>query len=246
MVRAAEFEGYLATSAAAGSGGLSDEVLSRLFDQFLDERLLRRLAVERGVVEAGATPREAVVALLEKERVLGGPIADADIAAYYGAHRADFRRPERLRLRQILTADRATAERARAEVLAGARFAAVARRLSRDAHARRGGFQGEFAREDLPPAFADLLFGLPPGAVSPVLDAPSGYHVFQVVAHLPEHELAIAEAEVEIRAALERERGDRTLAALAAEARRRYTLAIHAPNLPFEYQPAVASPGQPS
>jgi parvulin-like peptidyl-prolyl isomerase len=235
-VRAAAFEAYLATSAGTGSSGLSNEVLSRLLDQFLSELLLRRLAVERGAVAQGAPVREAVSALIAGERA-AEPVSARDVAEYYMAHLDQFDRPERLRLRQILTADRAAAERARAEVLAGADFATVARRLSRDAHAQRGGFQGELSRDDLPAAFADLLFGLAPGALSPVLDAPSGYHVFQVEAHLPPRRLELAEAEAEIRATLERERADRALAALVTEARRRYTLVIHARNLPFDYEP---------
>lgn len=236
LVRAADFEDYLKGSAGEGSSELSSDVLSRLLDQFLDERLLRRLAVERGLIGADATGREAVAALLRQAEEAAGPVLDGDIATHYAAHRDEFSRPERLRLRQILTADRATAERARAEILAGAEFSAVARRLSRDARARRGGFQGELGREDLPPRFAEILFQLEPGAVSTVLDAPYGHHVFQVAAHLPARRLTLAEVENEIRATLERERADGALATMVREARRRYTLEVYASNVPFEYR----------
>ena len=53
-VRYAEFERYVARSAGdAGDVGLGSDVLSALFDQFLDERLLARLAADRGLVPAG-------------------------------------------------------------------------------------------------------------------------------------------------------------------------------------------------
>jgi parvulin-like peptidyl-prolyl isomerase len=118
----------------------------------------------------------------------------------------------------------------------------VARRLSRDPSARRGGFQGELGREDLPPAFAEALFALAPGELSGVLEAAYGFHVFQVTARLPLHQLTLAEAEPEIRATLERESADRALEALVAEARRRYTLDVYVRNLPFRYRAAPPLP----
>lgn len=241
VVRAAEFEAYLRSSAGEDTSELSNEVLSSLFEQCLDERMLRRLAVDRGAVGAEAGAREAVAALLRLAAAAAGPISERELADYHAAHGSDFARPERLRLRQILTTDRESAEKARAEILAGAKFSAVARRLSRDASAKRGGFQGELGRDDLPPAFAGVLFALPAGEISPVLTAPYGHHVFQVIAHLPARQLGLDEAAPEIRAALERDRGDRALAALVGEAQRRYTLEVYARNLPFRYQATPAA-----
>ncbi|HEX9671663.1 MAG TPA: hypothetical protein VGC93_19495, partial [Thermoanaerobaculia bacterium] len=48
-VRYAEFEQAVARTVGDDEGVLGSDVLSRLFDQFLDEELLARLAAERGL-----------------------------------------------------------------------------------------------------------------------------------------------------------------------------------------------------
>ena len=64
-VRVADFEAHLADSAAAGDEALEDQVLSALLDDYLDERLVRRLAIDRGVVDRRATAGEALAALMK-------------------------------------------------------------------------------------------------------------------------------------------------------------------------------------
>jgi parvulin-like peptidyl-prolyl isomerase len=238
-VRYAEFERYVARSAGdPGEGGvLGSDVLSELFDQFLDERLLARLAVDRGLVRAAAgaaEPRRAIDALLA-----AGPPQEAgagEVARYYQAHAGDFSRPERVRLRQILTADRGAAEEARREIAAGKPFAEVARRLSRDPSAASGGDQGELARADLPPSFADVIFALRPGEVSPIVPAEYGFHLFQVTAREPAEVVPLAAARGEILGRLRRQGADRLLRALVQEARRRYNVKVYERNLPFAYE----------
>ena len=236
-VRYAEFEAYLSRSVGRTEGVLPSAVLSQLFDQFVEEKLLVRLAVDRGLVTAASRPRPAIDALLRQG--LGADPAEAEIAAYYQAHRAEFARPERVRLRQILTEDRATAERARREVAGGADFAAVARRLS---HRQQGegaaasGYQGELARADLPPALVDVIFSLAPGEVSRVVSASYGFHVFQVIARLPQEMAPLPQVHDEILARLRQERADRLLRSLVQQGKARYNVQVYGRNLPFNYE----------
>jgi hypothetical protein len=237
-VRYSEFEAYLERSADDSDGVLGSDVLSQLFDQFLEERILVRMAVDRKLLPAGkGGPQEAREATdaflsdLEKSEP-----TDQEVAAWYGAHRQEFVRPERVRLRQILTEDRATAERALQEISAGGDFAELARRLSRDPSAATGGYQGELSRENLPPAFADVIFALKPGEVSKVVPADYGFHLFQVVERFPAGAVPLAEAREEIRERLRQERADRLLAELVREGRSQYNVVVHRRNLPFNYQ----------
>ncbi|HEX5759658.1 MAG TPA: peptidylprolyl isomerase, partial [Thermoanaerobaculia bacterium] len=173
-VRYGEFERSVARTVGDDEGVLASDVLSRLFDQFVDEELLARLAAERGL--QAASRRGAADALLRE--ALARPVGEHEVGRYYAAHRGEFSRPERVRLRQILVEDRAAAERARAEVVGGADFAAVARRVSRDPSAPRGGLQGELSRRDLPASFAAAIFGLAEGEVSAIVPADYGFHLF--------------------------------------------------------------------
>lgn len=236
-IRYGRFEDYVERTAGDGETVLEGDVLSQLFDQFLDEELLARLAIDRGLARdatSAAARRRAIDALLAAE--LGKDPAPEEIAAYYQAHRDDFARPERVRLRQILTQDRATAERALRELSGGADFAQVARRLSGDSGAASGGFQGELSRDDLPPAFAEVIFALEPGEVSRLVPAEYGFHIFQVVSRSPAEVIPLEQASGEIVERLRQERADQALAALVGEARRRYNVEVVGRNLPFEYR----------
>ena len=240
-IRYGRFEEYVQRTAGDGEPVLGNDVLSQLFDQFLDEELLLRLATDRGLVKEGApspasasSRRKAIDALLA-DGLTREPGAD-EIAAYYQAHREAFARPERVRLRQILIEDRATAERAVRELAAGADFAQLARQLSRDPSAASGGYQGELSREELPPELADVIFSLGSGEVSRLVPADYGFHIFQVVSRLPAEVVPLADATPEIAERLRQERADRLLAELVGESRRRYNVAVYDRNLPFEYR----------
>jgi hypothetical protein len=232
-VRYAEFERYVRRNAGE-TGALGNDVLSQLFDQFLEERLLARLAVDRKRASPDADPRQALSALIAAAPQPAP--SEEEIAGYYQAHRGEFARPERVRLRQILTEDRATAEKARGEIAAGTPFEVVARRLAQGSAVD----QGELARGDLPPTFADLIFALHAGEVSPVVPASYGFHIFQVVSRQPAEVVAPAAARREIVAKLREERADRRLRALVEEARGRYNTKVYERNLPFGYEGAYS------
>jgi hypothetical protein len=236
-VRYAEFERYVTRNVGDAGTALGSDVLSELFDQFLDECLLARLAVDRGLVPPAAAPRQATDALLTAD--LRGEAGDGevarDVAQYYEAHPQEFTHPERVSLRQILTQDRAAAEAARREIVAGAPFEEVARRLSNGPRADSGGYQGELARGDLPPSFADLIFSLKPGEVSPVVPAEYGFHLFQVIEREPAQRVPLAAAREEILARLRQQNADQLLRSLVQTARSRYNVKVYERNLPFGY-----------
>jgi peptidyl-prolyl cis-trans isomerase C len=241
-VHYSEFEGYLARTAGDGENVLASDVLSQLFDQFLDEELLVRRAADRGLVkeslagkDAGPGARRRAIDELLRADVTAQP-SDPEIAAYYVAHHDEFARPERVRLRQILTEDRATAEKALRELAAGADFGRLADRLSRDPGAKSGGYQGELSRQDLPPAFADLIFALQPGQVSRLVPADYGFHIFQVVSRAPAEVVPLDVARAEIAEHLREQKADQVLTELVQDARRRYNVQLYERNLPFEYK----------
>ena len=82
-VRRAEFETYLVRNAGGGET-LASEPLSVLFDRFVEERLLCRLAGQRGVAARDDPPRRAVDALLAAD----GPLEPtAERCCLYREHR---------------------------------------------------------------------------------------------------------------------------------------------------------------
>lgn len=241
----AHFESYLRENVDAPDLPLGNKVLSQLFDQFLDEQLLVRLALDRGFKshpDSAATPsldqRLAVTYLLTE----AAPAFDlkAEVAAYYEEHQDDYLRPESVRLRQILVHDRLLAEEALQALKKGEDFAQVASRYSQVPMAHLGGEQGRLAREDLPESFADAIFELQEGEISDVLSAEYGFHIFQVVERFPAEAVPLEEASAEIEQRLERRHVDQLLAAFIDEARGRYNVKIYINNLPFDYQGSYA------
>ncbi|HYN21405.1 MAG TPA: peptidyl-prolyl cis-trans isomerase [Thermoanaerobaculia bacterium] len=237
-VRYSEFEQYLTQTAGDSEAVLASDVLSQLFDQFLDEKLLVRIASERGLlagsVQGGGDPRRAIDSLLQ-QGIQGEP-GEAEIARYYETHRQEFVRPERVRLRQILTDDRETAEKVVQQLAAGADFVALAKQVSRDPSASMGGYQGELAREDLPPAFTEVIFSLQPGEVSRVVPADYGFHIFQVTERLLAGTVPLEDARADIAERLRQEQADRLLADLVRDGRSQYNVTVHVRNLPFNYR----------
>ncbi len=233
-IRYDQFEAYLRDNVDSTDPSLEGEVQSRLFDQFLDEQLLTRLAVERGMVEPGSDLRDAVGFLLEGFPREGW--TDSRLQAYYQAHLSEYRRPEEVHLRQILVADRETAEQALGAIAGGDDFGQVAARFSQEPNAQLGGDQGRLAREDLPTAFAGAIFELEPGEVTGVVAADYGFHLFQVVERFPAKLLAFEEVADSIRGVLERQRVDEIIAGFIEEARERYNVTIFPANIPFDYQ----------
>ncbi|MDX1501834.1 MAG: peptidylprolyl isomerase [Thermoanaerobaculia bacterium] len=230
----ADFEAYLRENSVESGLAVESAAASRLFDQFLGEELLQRLARDRGLAAEGSSSAAALEALLAAEG--SEAVSDAEVEEAYRSRAETYRRPERVRLRQILVADREAAAAALAELEAGAPFEEVAASRSQGPAASRAGDQGVLTREDLPPAFVDLIFGLETGAHSQVVPADYGYHIFQVTRRWPAESVPLEQAAPEIRERLAGERLRETRARLVEEARRRYNLRVDEKNLPFHYQ----------
>lgn len=239
-----DFRGYVEESLGGEpSGGdtarFGSAVLSRLFERFVEDQLLVRLARDRGLVDRESTVHEAATRLLEMSPPV---VSSSEIERYYAENRSDFARPPRVRLRQILAQDRAAAVLALAELEAGVDFGEVARLRSIGPSASSGGLQGELSREDLPPALAEVVFELGEGEWSELLEADYGFRIFQVERRLPEETLTLAEAAPAVRALLEEAQGEELVRAAAAEARQEYNLRVAVERLPFEYHGVLADP----
>ena len=232
QVRYSEFEMYLQENSVDSGLALASDVLSELFDQFLDEELLRRVAVERGLIAQTDTRRTAVRAVVGE--LEAGTIPVERITAYYRDHGHDFEIEEGVRLRQVLAEDRATAEEVRRRMLSGIPFEEVLGDSDLNSSALWGD-EGELSSGDLPPILADTIFALEPGEVSEVVAADYGFHIFQVVERLPPEQMELARAEERIREILRRELVDDGLEKLVAEARERYNVQVFRRNIPFNY-----------
>ena len=137
----ADFEAYLRQNSVDGETGLSSEVLSSLFDQYLDEALLAELSADEGHAEPGASRQTAVEALIANS--LPEEVSREDIVDYFNRYQAQFERQESVVLRQILVEERAAAEVALRAIEAGMPFEEAVQKHSQGPGADLGGIQGE-------------------------------------------------------------------------------------------------------
>jgi peptidyl-prolyl cis-trans isomerase D len=155
------------------------------------------------------------------DQIPGGKpqISDADVQAYYTAHKDAYNVPEQVKARHILigvpqgadaktdAAAKAKAEEVLKQVKAGGDFAALAKANSTDPGSKdSGGELGTFTRGKMVPAFEKAAFALQAGQTSDLVKTDFGYHIIQVEQHDQAHEKPLSEVKPEIVAVLEQQK----------------------------------------
>lgn len=300
-VRLGEFDRFVQTSAQQETPVLSSEVMSALFEQFIEEQLLLRAADEAGIqadpravaermsslkqVEPGAraasededgavatevvapnpgpgpgrgpgpgpgpgpasafrssdevTARDVerqmrIERLIATKALAGLAVSDAEVAAYYEAHRDDFVGPETVDVSQILVDDDALAQELRTTLLAKKRtFEDLAREKSQGPDAANGGHLGTFARGELPPSFESHVFDLKPGALSEVVPTDFGFHIFRLNARTEGRPLGLDDVHEAIRVELLRNKGDEAMKRYVGDLSKRFPVKVYHEHLTF-------------
>jgi peptidyl-prolyl cis-trans isomerase SurA len=136
--------------------------------------------------------RRYVAKLKAEGKLPPTPVSEEDVTEAFERQKDQLpQRPARVTFRQIVVPAQATAAaraaaRAKADSLlvelrAGGDFALIARRESMDeTTAERGGDLGWNRRGEMVPAFDRMMFALPPGVVSPVVETTFGFHIIKV------------------------------------------------------------------
>jgi hypothetical protein len=181
-VTADKFSAFVVAQTGRGLPEVSPDLASALFERYLEEEVMLAAFPAPGDDDLMAAARTARV----RELLLSmcpppAPPSDAQVDAYLARHPELADGGERVRLRQLILPDRATAQVARDRVRAGEDFLAVSRALSRAPNAASGGLLGWVERGQLPPEFEGAAFGLAVGELSDPVPSNSGWHVFQIM-----------------------------------------------------------------
>ena len=212
--------------------------------EFLRNYLLYRAALRRAE-SAGYADDPRIRRIRDREMALRWtedrmasyqppPITDAEVRARWVRNKP-LDRPTRVRARHILTADLATADALRAEILAAlsrpgvdaeAVFSDFARRHSLDEKTgNKGGDllffsrnRGEVAWRLTPPAILEAALAMRNvGQVSLPLEGPAGFHLVMVTGRREATQLTLEDAAPGIRAALAQELAEAAREAVEAE-----------------------------
>jgi parvulin-like peptidyl-prolyl isomerase len=147
-----------------------------------------------------------VVAALTKEI---SPPSEAAVLDYYRKNEESFRRPEQVRVSQIVVRTPEDGKRILDELKKGKPFEMLARTYSFTPEAGQGGDLGFVEKGVLPASLEGAFWKLAAGKTTPVIPSEYGYHVVRVTERKPEHVETVDEARPRIVKVLtERERED--------------------------------------
>lgn len=129
----------------------------------------------------------------EESLVTDVSVTDAEVEAYYLSHTSAYQSEERILARQLVVADRETAESLRAQIANGASFAELAAANSLELADRQGalGAQAQeteprpVGRAALPTAVANAAFALRGAGLTEVVETPVGFQIVQVEEYVP-------------------------------------------------------------
>lgn len=159
-----------------------------LLEQGLDyktwEKQLRLIISERQVVE-----------MLSKELI---PLSEKEMKSYYRAHKKNFKRPERVKIRQIVLKTRDDAMRIR-ELLKRRSF--NLKKLAKKYSIVPKHFSDEWIERGGPEVYK-TAFSMRVGRTSPVLKSNMGYHIFKVIRKQKESQLQFSKVKDRIRRAI--------------------------------------------
>jgi peptidyl-prolyl cis-trans isomerase C len=164
-----------------------DTLYPVLLDRLVDHESLVMMAKRKGLEDRkqvqhdiqAATERILEAAYLAE--VAAPAVTEQAIQARYKRLYGNRPATEEVHARHILVATEAEARKVLEELQKGADFATIARVVSKDPDAVKGGDLGFFRREQVWPGFADVAFSLQPGQVGPnPIHNEFGWHVIKV------------------------------------------------------------------
>jgi peptidyl-prolyl cis-trans isomerase C len=108
-------------------------------------------------------------------------VTEADIRKYYDEHKNEYQNPVRISASHILLPTEPEAKEALARLKKGEDFVKLAKEISKDPTAIRGGKIGEVMKGDLSelPEFEKELFSMRTGAISGIVKTKIGYHIIK-------------------------------------------------------------------
>lgn len=187
----------------------------------------RKFLEESGSTEADIRFQVEIELLQQEivERVSKGvgPVAQADIEAYYRENREEFATPEARDVRVVLTKTRVRALQARRELNAGRSWRSVARRYSIDEASKdRGGRLVGVTKGQQERALDRAVFGARRGQIRGPVRTQFGYYIFKVTRIAPPVQASLKESTSTIKALLSSQNQQRALDAFGESYRARW------------------------
>lgn len=161
--------------------------------------------------------------LLEREVFEKVTVDQGEVKGFYDSNPQVFRVPEQVRARHIIVRVKEGAtegekkqakeaiQKAAERIKKGESFEEVAKQVSQDGSAQRGGDLGYFSRGQMVPEFEEAAFSLEKGKVSQVVETKFGYHIIKLEDRKEARTLSFQEVEPKIAEFLRQKKGEEQL-----------------------------------
>lgn len=166
---------------------LPDEVLfNGIVEQMIDQMLLAQAATAAGLERRPAialnllNQQRAILADAYLREAVGARATPEAVEARYRELYLDAEPSQEVRAGHILVETEEVASELKAQLDAGADFAALAAEHGTDGTASQGGDLGWFAQSDMVPEFADAAFAMEPGTISAPVKTAFGWHLIRL------------------------------------------------------------------
>ncbi|PLX19210.1 MAG: hypothetical protein C0601_02505 [Candidatus Muiribacterium halophilum] len=126
-------------------------------------------------------------------------VSEDDIKSYYEANVSKYTTPERVKTSHILVADEDKANEVYKKLQSGADFATVAKEMSEDYTAEKGGEFKFITKGEMPENYEDAAFTLNEGEFSKPLKTELGYYIIKVEEKQPQKTATLEEKRQEIK-----------------------------------------------
>jgi peptidyl-prolyl cis-trans isomerase C len=175
-------------------------------DEAVFQQMLLRRYLDYEEWKEGLRQQLLVKKIMTKVSENVTPVTFDEIKTYYDTHRDEFKRPEMVKFRQIVTRTKDEAEDIRKRLKKGENLGDLAKQYSVAPEAENGGNVGWFFKGELQESMEKAIFSLPIGKISQVTKTPYGYHIFEVQSKRPRGIKSLSEAMEEIESKLFRDK----------------------------------------
>jgi len=142
---------------------------------------------QQGLTEAQA-PEEWKAKIISEEIfkkiTSNANVSDKEIRAYYDSHKSQYVQPQRRDVRHILVQKKSLADSLYAQLKAGASFAKLAKKYSKDPGSAPNGGKLTISKGQTVPQFDKTAFSLKKGELSAPVHTQYGYHIIQALSDI--------------------------------------------------------------
>ena len=212
LIQRAEFQQEADNMGIKVTSDQVDKRIQQLKKQFYggSDARYKKALTQQGLTEDQA--KDEVRAQIISEELFKKVTADvkvspAAVKAYYASHKSQYGQPETRQVRHILVQKKALADSIYAQLKAGANFAALAKKYSKDPGSASNGGKLTISKGQTVPPFDKVAFQLKKGELSQPVKTQYGYHVIQALSDVkPAQSTPFAKVESSIKQQLEQQR----------------------------------------